>query len=149
MNQRQATWIVVCDDHATRLLRGWATGSASSKRLRLEKVEELVNPWSALEQPPGPRDDSPERGSERLLRLTEFRQRYAGEISRWLQEVVHQHEIESIELFAAPRLTVMLRRELHPDLAARIEEHRVDVGNQRLDRLETNSDLVDLFSAAG
>jgi protein required for attachment to host cells len=147
MNEHRATWIAIADDHALRLLRGWASGAGRTTRLRLELIDELENPWSALEQPPGPQE-VPELGSERLLRLTEFRQRYASEIARWLRESVHQHEIDELQLFAPPRLTVMLRRELDPDLAAIVEEHRVDVGSLRLERLERSPELVDLFSAA-
>ena len=143
---RNGTWILVVDDHRARLLCGRALGTGRLRRVRLDLVAEIENHWHDLQKPHA--RGNAERAKEHLLRWTEFRQRFATEVGRWLLELVERHGIGSLEVFAPPRMAVMLRREYGPDLAPRVSEQRIDVGNLRLERLESRPEVFALFHHA-
>jgi hypothetical protein len=132
-------WIVAVDDRRTRLLRGFGLRGG---RVRLEQVDTLENPWRALTRASS--------GGKLQQRNIEFRQRWAGEIGRWLGEQAHEHGFASFELLAPPRLSVALRREIPADLAEGVSEHSLDVGGLKPERLETHPEVSKLFlSQAG
>lgn len=140
------TWILVVDDHRARLLGGRALGAGRLRRVRLELVAEIENHWHALQRSRGARTS--ERAGEHLLRWTEFRQRFATEVGRWLAELAERHGIHRLEVFAPPRLAVMLRREYSPDLAPHVSEQRIDIGSLRLERLASRPEVFALFHHA-
>lgn len=144
MEERDVTWILAVDDQRARLIRGRAQGAGRFKRVRLDLVAEIENDWRALQKPTGAGQHSA-RAGEQLLRLTEFRQRFASEVGRWFRELSVVHGIQAIQLLAPPRLTVMLRREYLPDLAPHVCEHRIDVGNLGLERLESRPEVSALL----
>ena len=57
----------------------------------------------------------------------EKHERFARELTRWMQEQLERHGIDRVHLFASPRFLGTLRRSLPGGLADRIEEHATNL----------------------
>ncbi len=146
MTHRETTWILVADDRGARLLRGRTRGSGRTHHHWLERAGALENPWAELERQPDP---SRAPGTfEGTRKRTEFLQRWAGELCRWLSERARELGVERLELFAPAGLMSSIRRELTPELSGRIGEHRLDLGRVPHERLENHPAVFELFRSA-
>lgn len=140
-------WVSVVDDREARLLRGRRRRTGAFRRLHLDPVDTLENPWLELEHPPrGSRNGDEDRHGAKLNhRRAELLARYTSEVARWLEAQVKRHDIEAVEIFAPPRLRGALRATVSPVLATKIRDHEGDLGNLSPGALERHPSIVDLF----
>ena len=142
MNDRESTWIAVLDGRQGRLLRG--SPRAGGKRgLKLEPVETTTNPLLELDRgaaAEGEHLELPRVGDRR----SELFARYAVDLVKWLDTYVRKHAIETLEVFASPRLLLLIRGMYPGPLGGRIHEHACRLGRLSVHELERRPEVAGL-----
>ena len=148
---RQDMWLCVLDDQGARLLRGETRRSRQAERRHLDIVDSLENRWQELEHNVRTPQTGKEGHSDADLkhRRAEFVARYARDAAAWLERTMARREIESLDLFAPPRLLGALRDEYPAALSGRIREHRGDLGHLSPGALERHPPVMALFAPSG
>ena len=151
MIDREPVWMLIVDDREGRLVRGQRAsaptdGARRTQRRRLDLIDALQNPWRELDPSSArPSAGAPRDESEEVRRRAEFLGRYAGDLSRWLENHVRQHGIDELEVFATPRLVGALRHSCSPKLAERLAHHVDDLGRMSLDDLARHPSIAEVF----
>ena len=74
--------------------------------------------------------------------------RFARNVSEWLERKTSDCEIEHLTLFAPPRFLGVLRQTWSPQLAARITEHESDLGYMTAGDLARHQSIVKVLESS-
>jgi protein required for attachment to host cells len=130
---RAAHWICLADTRTCRLLRATRTGNG---RWHLDEIDTLANQWEDDKEHGRP--NALARVSERAgapsfagrgHQQEEGRRRFARDAAAWIAARLGRHEIDRLELFAAPSMVGELRHAADRRTRSLAREHEADLNS--------------------
>ncbi|MHC4107533.1 MAG: host attachment protein [Planctomycetota bacterium] len=120
-------WLLLVNGSQGKLLQASPTRQG---RYRVERRDSIETAWEPHEHGrPSPRGGKDaHRYASRGNEDQEMMQRFARDVTRWLEEQIEHRKIARVAVFAPPRFLGALRQAFSASLARRIDEHEGDLG---------------------
>lgn len=135
-------WFVVLDSKKARLVRGSRTAKGSP---HLDEMASLATTFVAGEHH-RPDRLAPGRSAGTSHEHEEALAHFARDLAPWLQNELTKHEIASCALFAPTPMVGALRKVMQTPLAARLQEHSLELANLSLPQLAAHPRVQELLS---
>jgi len=134
-------WFVVLDSMKARLVRGSRTAKGSP---HLDEMASLATTFVAGEHH-RPDRIAPGRSVGASHEHEEALAHFAREIAPWLQKEMTTHAVASCALFAPTHMVGALRKVIAKPLAAKLQEHSLELANLSLAQLAAHPRVQELL----
>ncbi|MCA9285881.1 MAG: host attachment protein [Phycisphaerales bacterium] len=152
MNDNRTKWIVTVDARGGRLVR---CRPVPPGRWHADEIDRVANAWERFHEHHRP-DAISLKGGDQVAGYAfgsdghadeEMLRRFAKDATVWLERIVDEHAIQSLDLFAPPRTLGALRAAISKPLAARLSQHEGNLNNIPIGDLPDHAAVSSLIGA--